>query len=98
MAEFGLLVFCYGNKCPILRSIEDSSSSLPGAVRKTNSKSYISFAEEAANYMDIEFAGFNCQCVANMIKGKTPKEIRKQFNIKNDFSPEEEEEFQWAFV
>lgn len=27
---------------------------------------------------------------ANMIKGKTPEEIRKLFNIQNDFSPEEE--------
>ena len=36
-----------------------------------------------------------------MIKGKTPEEIRKTFNIKNDFTPEEEEEVrrenQWAF-
>lgn len=27
---------------------------------------------------------------ANMIKGKTPEEIRKLFNIQNDFTPEEE--------
>lgn len=27
-----------------------------------------------------------------MIKGKTPEEIRKHFNIQNDFTPEEEEE------
>jgi S-phase kinase-associated protein 1 len=36
-----------------------------------------------------------------MIKGKTPEEIRKIFNIENDFTPEEEEEVrrenQWAF-
>nr|AGT15908.1 SKP1-like protein [Saccharum hybrid cultivar R570] len=42
-----------------------------------------------------------CQTVADMIKGKTPEEIRKTFNIKNDFTPEEEEEIrrenQWAF-
>ncbi|KAK3424936.1 hypothetical protein EUGRSUZ_F01672 [Eucalyptus grandis] len=39
--------------------------------------------------------------VADMIKGKTPEEIRKSFNIKNDFTAEEEEEVrrenQWAF-
>lgn len=31
-----------------------------------------------------------CKTVANMIKGKTPEEIRKTFNIKNDFTEEEE--------
>jgi S-phase kinase-associated protein 1 len=56
----------------------------------------------AANYMNIkQLLDLCCQTVANMIKGKTPAEIRKTFNIKNDFTPEEEEEVrkenQWAF-
>uniref|UniRef100_A0A673VRU4 S-phase kinase-associated protein 1 n=1 Tax=Suricata suricatta TaxID=37032 RepID=A0A673VRU4_SURSU len=38
--------------------------------------------------------------VANMIKGKTPEEIRKTFNIKNDFTEEDEaqvhKENQWC--
>jgi S-phase kinase-associated protein 1 len=56
----------------------------------------------AANYLNIMgLLDLTCQTVAQMIKGKTPEEIRKTFNIKNDFTPEEEEEVrrenQWAF-
>jgi S-phase kinase-associated protein 1 len=56
----------------------------------------------AANYLNIKgLLDLTCQTVAGMIKGKTPEEIRKTFNIKNDFTPEEEEEVrrenQWAF-
>mmetsp|Transcript_100653 Transcript_100653/g.123245 ORF Transcript_100653/g.123245 Transcript_100653/m.123245 type:complete len:150 (+) Transcript_100653:239-688(+) len=55
----------------------------------------------AANYMDIKsLLDLTCAKVASMIKGKTPEEIRKKFNIQNDFSPEEEEavraENKWA--
>ncbi|GMT17239.1 hypothetical protein PFISCL1PPCAC_8536, partial [Pristionchus fissidentatus] len=47
----------------------------------------------AANYMDIKGLLDNCcKTVADMIKGKSPDEIRKHFNIKNDFTPEEEEQ------
>ncbi|GJZ40644.1 SKP1-like protein 1A [Tanacetum coccineum] len=46
-----------------------------------------------ANYLNImSLLDLTCQTVADMIKGKTPEEIRKTFNIKNDFTPEEEEE------
>jgi len=55
----------------------------------------------AANYMDIKpLLDLTCAKVASMIKGKTPEQIRKTFNIKNDFTPEEEEavraENRWA--
>jgi len=57
---------------------------------------------QAANYLNIkDLLDLTCQAAADMIKGKTPDEIRKIFNIKNDFTPEEEEEIrrdnQWAF-
>ena len=46
----------------------------------------------AANFLDIKpLLDLTCKTVANMIKGKSPEEIRKTFNIKNDFTPEEEE-------
>ena len=46
----------------------------------------------AANYMDIKsLLDLTCAKVANMMKGKSPEQIRKLFNLTNDFSPEEEE-------
>ncbi|KAJ7080088.1 Skp1 family, dimerization domain-containing protein [Mycena crocata] len=55
----------------------------------------------AANYLDIKsLLDVGCKTVANMIKGKSPEEIRKLFNIVNDFTPEEEEQIrkenEWA--
>ncbi|PHT50860.1 S-phase kinase-associated protein 1 [Capsicum baccatum] len=57
---------------------------------------------KAANYLNIKsLLDFTCQTVANMIKGKTPEEICKTFNIKNNFTSEKEEEVRretpWAF-
>lgn len=48
----------------------------------------------AANYLDIKpLLDSTCKQVAEYIKQcKTPQEIRRRFNIKNDFTPEEEEE------
>lgn len=45
----------------------------------------------AANYLGIEgLLDSACKTVANQIKGKHPEDIRKTFNIQNDFTAEEE--------
>lgn len=51
--------------------------------------------------MDIKpLLDLTCAKVACLIKDKSPEEVRKEFNIVNDFSPEEEEavraETKWA--
>lgn len=47
----------------------------------------------AANYLDIKpLLDLCCKTIANMIKGKTPEEIRATFNITREFTPEEEEQ------
>ncbi|KAK7852639.1 SKP1-like protein 1A [Quercus suber] len=56
----------------------------------------------AANYLNIKgLLDLTCKTVADMMRGKTPQEIRDIFHIKNDYTPEEEEEVrrenQWAF-
>lgn len=71
------------------------SSAIISGLTKTNGVS------QASNYLDIKpLLDVGCKTVANMIKGKSPEEIRKTFNITNDFTPEEEEQIrrenEWA--
>lgn len=48
---------------------------------------------QAANFLDIQpLLDLTCKTVANMIKGKTPDQIRAEFGIPNDFTPEELED------
>jgi len=54
----------------------------------------------AANFMDIKpLLDLTCLAVSVMIKGKSAEELRRIFNISNEFSPEEEaqvrEENKW---
>lgn len=47
----------------------------------------------AANYLDIKsLLDLTCKTIANMIKGKTPAQIRETFGVKDDFTPQEEEQ------
>jgi len=74
--------------------------SLPDDEKNTWDKDFVKVDDEtlfnlilAANYLDIKsLLDLTCKTVADEIKGKTPEEIRIRFNIKNDFTPEEEEE------
>lgn len=55
----------------------------------------------AANYLNIKpLLDAGCKVVAEMIRGRSPDEIRRTFNIVNDFTPEEEaairRENEWA--
>ena len=46
----------------------------------------------ASNYLDINpLLELACAKVASLIKNKSIEEIRKFFNIENDFTPEEEQ-------
>ncbi|MCH82387.1 SKP1-like protein [Trifolium medium] len=45
----------------------------------------------AANYPEL-VGSYICKTVADMMKGKNPEEIRRIFNIVNDYSPEEAEQ------
>ncbi|KAJ1403912.1 S-phase kinase-associated protein 1-like [Sesbania bispinosa] len=99
-------VFSFANLL-ILRSYEVNESfallkDLDEKIKGVDSNRFIVCYAYAANYLNIKsLLDLTCQTVADMIKGKTPEEIRKTFNIKNDFTPEEEEEVrrenQWAF-
>jgi S-phase kinase-associated protein 1 len=56
----------------------------------------------ASNYLNCKLTlDAGCTYIANIIKGRTPEEIRKVFHINNDFTPEEEDEVRrenaWAF-
>jgi S-phase kinase-associated protein 1 len=79
---------------------QSESSMVPDEEKSNWDKDFVKVDDEtlfnlilAANYLDIKsLLDLTCKTVADEIKGKTPEEIRVRFNIKNDFTPEEEEE------
>lgn len=45
---------------------------------------------QAANFLDLKpMLDVTCKAVAEMIKGKTPEDIKKIFGVEGDFTPEE---------
>jgi S-phase kinase-associated protein 1 len=86
-----------------------ASPNVSDEMQKTWEKQFIDVDQEtlfdlmmAANFLDMkELLVLTCQKVADMIKKKNVEEIRQIFGIKNDFTPEEEEDmylkYEWAF-
>ncbi|KAJ0493974.1 putative S-phase kinase-associated protein [Helianthus annuus] len=71
----------------------DSAKNEDKKTAEEDLKNFDSEFVKAANYLNIKsLLDLTCQTAADMIKGKTPEEVRKTFNIKNDFTPEEEAE------
>jgi len=59
----------------------------------TKDKATIFGIMQAANYLDVKgLLDICCKTVANMLKGKSVEAVRREFNIENDFTPEEEEQ------
>ena len=85
---------------PFCRADKAEAETLPEDEKNVWDKDFVKVDDEtlfnlilAANYLDIKsLLDLTCKTVADEIKGKTPEEIRVRFNIKNDFTPEEEEE------
>ncbi|CAN6328117.1 unnamed protein product [Urochloa humidicola] len=107
----------YCNKHALASAEASSSSSPDAAAAAVSSKESLESFDKAfvdvdqatlydlilaANYLDVKgLLEIVCQKVADMIRGKSVEEIRRTFAIKNDFTPEEEEEIRkenpWAF-
>jgi S-phase kinase-associated protein 1 len=52
------------------------------------------FIRQAAYHLQIKpLVDLACQAIAQLLKGKTPAEIRRTFNILYDFQPEDDGTF-----
>jgi S-phase kinase-associated protein 1 len=104
-----VLEYCDHHKADPVQSADDDSDSRKKSTEIDEwDQKFMQVDQEmlfeiilAANYLDVKpLLDCGCRVVANMIKGKSPEEIRKTFNIQNDFTPEEEDrirrENEWA--
>jgi S-phase kinase-associated protein 1 len=100
-----VIAYCTHHKDDPVPSVEDEKDVFDAYRRKIEDveewdADFIKVEKEelfeiilAANYLDIKpLLDLGCRTVADMLKGKSPEQIRDMFNIENDFTPEEEEQ------
>lgn len=96
-----ILEYCEYHKDDVVPATEDESDRIKRTTDISEwDQKFLSVDQEmlfeiilTANYLDIRpLLDIGCKTVANMIKGKSPEEIRRTFNIQNDFTPEEEDQ------
>ncbi|CAK7896381.1 suppressor of kinetochore protein 1 [[Candida] anglica] len=102
-----VLEWCEHHKDSIFSDDDDEDAKKSAPVDEWD-KNFLSVDQEllyeimlAANYLNIRpLLDSGCKIVAEMIRGKSPEELRRTFNIVNDFMPEEEaairRENEWA--
>ncbi|KAL3840888.1 hypothetical protein ACJIZ3_025479 [Penstemon smallii] len=81
---------------------EDLNKAFDAEFMKTDQSTLLFDLILAANYLNIKsLLDLSCQTVADMIKEMSPEDVRTLFNIKTDFTPEEDaeirKEYAWAF-
>lgn len=105
-----VLDYCEYHKNDVAPTLDESSADRPKKSTDISEwdQKFLQVDQEmlfeiilTANYLDIKpLLEVGCKTVANMIKSKSPEEIRRTFNIVNDFTPEEEaqirRENEWA--
>jgi len=86
--------FCFSTKKPLVSADLKECGVEPFDIKFVDTDQETMFKLLlAANYMDVtDLLYLVCAKVASLMKGKTPEQIRKTFNIRTDSTPEEEEE------
>lgn len=99
MVEIGKFCVLYREKMPEVKDFENYQNTIDTPVPdwavdifKTYSMDTLSNVIVGSNYLDIKpLLDYSAHFVADMIKGKTPEEIRKTFNLPDDLTDEEKE-------
>lgn len=72
-------------------TLSDADNQLFDKLFNTSKEGFFNVIK-ASNYLDNQLLLDNtCKYIANLLKGKTPEQIRETFDIENDLTPEQEE-------